>query len=134
MNKKPVQSIIDPLTGEELTPESDPKILSEALKRLVLETKKLETPVDVLKKWLMPYAEKAYQDGDKRFMDYWTLAATSGRFNEKLFLEKADPRDIAYYTQQKVKIEKIESKLDLVRNNAAFRTEGTVYLKVPQLS
>ena len=134
MAKKEKQTfIIDPITSEKLTEQSEPRVLSEALRRIQLKIKELEPIADWIKAQLQPLADDAYIAGDKEFLGFWSLSISAARFDEKLFMEKADDESIMQYEKAKKHLEKYKEQIDVLTAQPEFRKQGTVYLKFPRL-
>ena len=134
MAKKEKQTFItDPITGEKLTEQSEPRVLSEALKRIQLKAKELEPASKWIKETLQPLIDRAYVARDKKFLGFWTLSISAAKFSEELFMEKADEETIAEYEKTKKHLEKYTERLKILTAKPEYKVSGTAYVKFPEL-
>lgn len=83
--------IIDPITGEKLTKDSGSGEIFAAIKRIKLKIKELEPIVETLTEWVQPIIDKNYGElAPGELLHGFTLSVSAGRFNENLFLTKAE--------------------------------------------
>jgi hypothetical protein len=119
--------IIDPVTGEIVNAQSTLKDLSRCRKDVLMEIKRLTSVGDAIDEILAPTIEKAFKNGEKKFMDYWDIYSGGSRFNKDLFEKKASKAVQKTYAGMKNTIKEIEA-------NDRFQKEGKPYLKFPKLS
>lgn len=125
--------IVDPITGERITTKNTPRVKSEALRRIMVKIKELESVAEWLKEDLQPLMEEAYAAGEKELLDFWTLSISAPKFDEAIFYKTADTETIEVYEKCKSRVEKYQEQLKEVTNHKEYQKPGTVYVKFPRL-
>lgn len=121
-----MHKVINKETAEIITIDENTSAaqLSEALRIVKMEMKELESIEEAIKNPLTPYVQKAFEDGETTFMNYWTIQRGQRRFNEDLFMAKASKKDIAKYKELKKGLEDLTDK---------YKVAGDPFLKFPRL-
>jgi hypothetical protein len=117
--------IVNPETGELLSPKSPVQDLSDARKFLVMKQKELEQQISQIDEVLEPLIETAIENGEKKLCNFWTLVRGSSRFNKDAFAEKAPGEVFQAYTLAK-------GEIKLIEDNEEYKVQGKAHLAFPK--
>lgn len=121
-----IKEVINPITGSNLSAETEPSQLSQEKSILNVKRREIEAVEKEIDKWLAPLVDLALENGEEIFMDFWKVQKGATRFNESLFLSKATQQEVEVYNKAKESLNKL-------MENPEYYKAGKPSLRYPKV-